>query len=749
MNNLKFTIALAIVLLAMTGWAQSESFQIHDENNQPLVGVSFSYGDQNGISDGSGTIAFQYIQGTVMDLSYLGYGKWQMDDADILKAIQAGNYIRKSIREEMQPVTIISMRMKTNEEERHSFGFQEKMAHDGGELLNRDPVISGIRKAGSYGFDPVLRGFKYDQLNIVMNGTQCATAACPNRMDPPTSQMAPNMLDRVEIFKGPYAMRYGGGLGATINFVTGEPEFFTEPNVLGRLSGRYDSNGEIFKSEGTIGLAGTNYTIGLFGSWAEGNDYQDGDDRTVQADFQRSSFGLKSAVKASDAHTFELSAFYNQAEDIDFPALRMDLRSDETLMLNASHKMKFENSALDSWTTTLFLSSVDHLMDNRLKNLDPRMMNASTDAQTNNFGGRTEGLWKKGNSKLYLGADFKQEEAEGIRTREFLLGPMAGNMLNDNVWQHGQIRKAGVFGEYNFKVQNWQMIVAGRMEMNKATVLDADPSFLEEYPDSDVTQINPSLSIGGLREISEGFTLGLWAARAQRSAGLAERYINKFSIGNDPFEMIGNPNLDPEVNNQIDLTLEWKTSNTKLDLDIFAGYMQDFISSVIDPTVPKLLPNSPGVRRFVNISNAYKTGFELNYQQHLASWICHDLAVAYTYAQDTERDEPLPEIAPLDVRYSLCGKFFDDRLRPLIKIRSVADQSRISTEFGETITPGFTLLDVDVSYTFTTHLKVQIGANNILDKTYYEHLNRSTAGMNPLPLNAQGRNLYLAISYTL
>ncbi|MEZ5022434.1 MAG: TonB-dependent receptor plug domain-containing protein [Chitinophagales bacterium] len=68
--------------------------------------------------------------------------------------------------------------------------------------------------------DPVLRGFKYDQLNIVMDGVQSATAACPNSRIPPTSQMAPNMLDRIEILKGPHALRYGSGFGGTINFIS-------------------------------------------------------------------------------------------------------------------------------------------------------------------------------------------------------------------------------------------------------------------------------------------------------------------------------------------------------------------------------------------------------------------------------------------------------------------------------------------------------------------------------------------------
>ncbi len=749
MNNLKYKLTIALMAIVFTIQAQKQSFQLQDENQHPLIGVTFTYADQSGISDNSGLIEFTYSEGSIMYLSYLGFGRWEMDNVLLESTVKKGHYIRESIQKELQPVTIISMRLKTTEEENMEFDYQDRMAHDGGELLSATPTISGIRKGGNYGLDPVMRGFKYDQLNVVMNGTQCATAACPNRMDPPTSQMAPNMLEKVEIFKGPYAMRFGGGLGGTINFVTSEPFFTEHAKVYGRLSGRYDSNGEVLKSESMVGIAGAKYNIGLFGSWAEGNDYTDGEDRTIPADFQRSSFGIKSAFNPSEHQTFEISAFQNKAKDVDFPALMMDLRSDKTLMLNASHKISFEERSLDSWTTTLFLSSVDHLMDNKLKNLDPRMMNASTDAKTKNYGGRTELLWKKGGTKLYLGADFKLEDAEGLREREFLMGPMSGNTLIDNAWQHGQIQKAGIFGEYNFRINAWQMVLASRVELNKAKVLDADPSFLEEYPDASTTQINPSFSIGGLNELTEGVTIGIWAARAQRSAGLAERYINKFSIGQDPYEMLGNPDLKPEVNNQVDLTFEWKTAKSNFSVDIFGGLMQNFISSIIDPSIATILPNRPGVRRFVNIDKAYKTGFEIGYNQHLTSWLCHDINVAYTYAQDAEREQPLPEIAPLDMRYSICGKLINDRLKPVLKVRYVADQNRISSEFGETATPGFTLLDFNIAYIMHNNLKIQVGANNLLDKTYYEHLSRSTAGMNPLPLNAQGRNFYLAFGYTL
>ena len=102
-------------------------------------------------------------------------------------------------------------------------------------------------------FDPVLRGFKYDQINVVYDGGQSATAACPNLMDPFTSQMPPNMIRRIEILTGPHALRYGCSFGATINFIPVSPRFSDEHRVYGRISGGYESNGNVIRSEGDLG----------------------------------------------------------------------------------------------------------------------------------------------------------------------------------------------------------------------------------------------------------------------------------------------------------------------------------------------------------------------------------------------------------------------------------------------------------------------------------------------------------------
>jgi iron complex outermembrane receptor protein len=720
---------------------------LDQENALPIRGATFQYGEQTGVSSEKGIISFVLEANTVMQLSHINYGSWEWNEQELKAIAQEGVYYRQSIAVNLYPVTIIALRPNLNPDERINIDYQDRMQHDASAILSQIPAINVIQKGGNYGFDPVLRGFKYDQLNIVMNGAQSATAACPNRMDPPTSQMAPNMMDRIEVLKGPHALRFGTGFGGTINFIPTKLRFTPDPDLYGRLSSEYQSNGQIFRSEGKLGFSGQNYDLSLLGAWAQGNDYLTGDGETVQADFQRGNFGANLGLKLSPKQQLRISALYNLARETDFPALPMDLREDDTWMFNARHDIAFNGGNLQSWNTTVFGSFVTHLMDNLLKPLDPRMLNAETLAKTYNYGGRTEGFWRFAKGKLYTGADLRVEGAEGTRVREFLMGPNAGKVFEDNAWQDGRISKAGLFGEYHFHQASWHLIASTRLELNQAVINDPSSEFVEVYSETQVTQFNPSFSLGLQKSLSPKVKAGLWLGRAQRSGSLTERFINYFPVGLDPYEMLGNPELRPEVNNQIDLTFSWATEKTALNIDLFAAYLQDYISSIIDPNLKPRLPMSPGVRQFTNIEQALKTGFEVSWTQELFLGLQHQTGVAYTYAQDLERDEPLPEIAPLDFRYTLRGQYLKGKLQPEATFRYVMAQSRISKEFGETETPAFALLNVKLGYQLAKMIRVQAGVNNLLDENYYEHLTRSVRGT-PNPIYAPGRNFYGSLNLT-
>lgn len=739
------------LIISLFSFAQQKSIikLLDAQTKLPITDATWNYGDQNGISNEDGRIELEWKENLELDLSHLSYGIWSLNANEIKAAINSGIITKQENIKSFQPVMVLSLHGTAADGERFMLGGQDRLAHDAGALLSRTPAISTIKKSGSYGFDPVLRGFKYDQLNIVIDGVQCASAACPNRMDPPISQISPNMIEQVEVMKGPYSLRFGNSFGGTINFKTGDPKFSAARTTFGRVTGNYETNGSIARSEAMIGTRGKRYEVSLFGAYSTGQDYTDGEGVLIPAGFMRGSVGANLGFAINSQQFLTATITRNLARDTDFPALPMDLRSDDTWLGNASHKIVFQDKSIKAWKTNVYATMVDHVMDNYDKVLEPRMADAITYASTLNYGGRTETELNVGGGNLFAGADFRNELVEGIRERVILMGPMKGKTPKDNPWQKGQVTKAGVFAEYQVNLNDFDLSVSSRLEYNNAQALDADESFSQHYSTTSATQINPGISIGANKSLSEDFSVGLWLGRAQRSASITERYINLFPVGLDPYEMLGNPELLPEVNNQADFKFDFKTSSTAVELTVFAAYLNNYISSEIRSDLNPRMATSPGVRQFKNVGEALMTGTEISWSQKLFAGLTQYAAVAYTYGQNLVTNSALPEIAPLDFRYTLVGNYMNGKLVPQVTLRHVLKQDRISMEYGETETPAFTLVDLSMNYKPWTAVTFTAGAQNLFDVAYYEHLSRSVKGMNPRPIYAPGRNVFLAVSFDL
>lgn len=739
-------IIMFVLIHTLADAQVNKQIQLLDQSeNSPIAGVSFQYSTKSGTSDYNGIINLQYKTGEELKLSHVSYGQWVLKDEEVKEAFSLGKILKERMFVNLQPVSIVALH-SANGAKKIDLNYSDKINHDAGAVLSSDISINSIKKSGSYGFDPVLRGFKYDQLNIVMNGSCSAAAACPSRMDPVTSQIPLNTIDNILILKGPYSLRYGNSFGGTINFLTAQPVFSDQFKAFGRLSNTYENNGNVFRSEGLLGLRGKSIDFNLFGSWSQGDDYKDGNNKIVQSDFLRGSFGTNLAIKLTEDQSVGLSVNRNLGRDVDFPALPMDLRKDDTWMFNAQHMLMLTNRNLVSWKTSVYATHVDHLMDNLLKPLNPRTVNAKSPTKTLTFGGRTESTWQIKNTTTYTGFDLRIENAEGNRTREMLTGPNAGKTFTDNIWQNSTISRGGFFAESNIKTNSFLYVLAGRLEYNSSKAKDVAAEFANNYKETTKNQLNPSLSLGIIKNLNSIYVLKLWIGRSQRSGSLTERFINYFSVGRDAYEILGNPQLKPEINNQTDVIFEVKTEKTFINVDVFASYLQNYITSVIRTDLKPRIVSSPGVRQFLNTGNAFKTGFEINWKQYLIFGFQHQAGIAYTYGVNIETDKPLPEIAPFELRYSITGKHLANKLNTEISLRHVLKQDRISAEFGEKETPSFTNMDGSISYKLFKSVNIAAGVQNIFDVAYYEHLSRPLNGNANEFIYNRGRNYFVSLT---
>jgi len=744
---MKNILLIFFLLLGNLLYAQHTIQLLDKETEKPIPYAHFLYQNQHGSSNLNGKFNIEIRKNAVLTISHVNYGKTKIEGGELDNSLKTGILHLSKIYISLMPATVIARKRNENTRDIMTVENSDKLSHDAGEFLSQSAIIGGIRKSGSYGFDPVLRGFKYDQINIIMDNGLSATAACPNRMDPPVSQIPMNMVDRVEILKGPYSLRFGNSFGGSIHFKSKPAIFSSSPKAFGRLSGSYESNGNIFRTEALSGTTGKFYSIGIYGAYSKGSDYKDGDGNFIKSEFNRRNIGWNSVVKLSPTQHLKISANNNFAENVDFPALNMDLREDNTWLVGIEHKINFNRSKIASITTSANASFVDHEMDNLRKELNPRMVNAITKAKTKNFALRSEVAFQFTNSTLYTGIDFKSEQAKGIRSRELLMGPKAGNTILDNVWQDSKISKTSIFGEYHFSLEDLYFVSSARFEYNEAKSRDAANEFINANSGTVPNRLNTSLSLGSTYDLSKQVRIGLWLGRAERSGSLSERFINFLPVDRDPYERIGNTKLNPEINYQADINLTWKRPKSELQISLFSSYINDYISSVIREGLTPRMATAPGVKQYINIDKAIMRGFEINFSQNLSQNFFHRINMAYTYGKNKEINQALPEIPPLDIRYSIGALLLKEKLRAEILMRHSLKQNRIAKDYGETESPEFSLFDFKASYHISDHIECKGGIRNIFDKTYYEHLSRSVKGSDNVSIYAPGRTFYATFAF--
>ena len=83
---------------------------------------------------------------------------------------------------------------------------------------------------------------------------------------------------------------------------------------------------------------------------------------------------------------------------------------------------------------------------------------------------------------------------------------------------------------------------------------------------------------------------------------------------------------------------------------------------------------------------------------------------------------------------------------PSLLFRKVGDQNRVSSEFGETITPGFKTVDLSTALHLSDQFEIQFELSNVFNENYYEHLSRSVSAIDS-PLLSIGRNFITRAVY--
>lgn len=605
-----------------------------------------------------------------------------------------------------------------------------KDPRDIGEIFS-DESGFGVIKRGGYAMDPVFRSFKYEQLNLVFDGGVFVSNACPNRMDPASTHVAPGDINQIELIRGPYSMRYGPAMGAVINIITQKPSYTSQFNVSGNIEGGYEFNGSGISGRAAILMTNKKYDLRINGGLIDFGNYVSGNGNEVPSSFKHYDYSVKLGVAPKKNHRLQVGWRQNFARDVLHAALPMDSDFDNSSIISLDYGIDKPGRKLFSIKAKGFYSHVDHLMSNTNRP-NFKKVEAESPVNATTYGGKVElGIKPSPKSVIYTGVDLRAVHKDGYRNR--LVKIMNGNpvtppkLFKDLIWQNSHYYDGGVFAEGTFYLDDNFDVTAGvRMDFVSSNALDTEADFEALYG-TDIKTTNTNISMTTtLRYTTEKNGLIMLAlGRGQRSANLLERYINHFTIGMDAYEYVGNPNLIPEINNQADIVVKDNIGPFSLSANIFYSYLQHYITAIVDEDIPrKFQPNLEPkfAKRYINIDEAWQYGFNAGIDYKIINPLHFYAGIYYTRAQNVDFNEPLPEITPLTGLFSLS--FEKEKYYLKWHGRIVAKQDKVSTSFDETESPGFQVWDFTAGYTPVKLLTLTFSVRNIFNANYYEHLSR-------------------------
>jgi iron complex outermembrane receptor protein len=614
--------------------------------------------------------------------------------------------------------------------------------HDVGEMFQKQPGFS-IVKRGNYAMEPVLRGFKYEQLNVQIDGGTKTSNACPNRMDPAISQISPEEIEKAEVIKGPYQVRFGPALGGVINVVTRSPEKVNEFKVKGDVAGGYMTNGGNYYGQANLQLLSKGFDVSLHGDYKNFGDYKSGDGTVIPSSYSRTGYSVKLGNNHGKNRQNRIQLTWRQgfARDVDHAGLPMDADKDNSSLAYIDYMAQDISDVIFQLKAKVFGSYVDHEMSTRYRP-SWAFTESVAPVTSKSFGGRLEFGLKPGDKLVqFTGLDYNYTNKDGVRNRFVKINGCTGDTLpqpkqfTDKVWQDSKMADLGIFFENKYQLgARLLWVIGARFDIVTYAIDNPAADFSELYdgdiqPDNDYNfSANTSLTW----QFDPGFYVQWAVGRGVRSAELTEKFINHLSVGVDAYEYVGDPHIKPEVNYQTDIIVSKKWEVVHVYGDVFYSYLNDFITAFVDTTLQKkFMPCKPPAhaKRFTNIDQATMLGVEAGIGFYFAEYFRATLNGGYTYAQNITWDEPLPEIPPFSMNVAFGYK--SSKIDAEIRARYAGAQDRVSESFAETTTPSFIVVDLAANYAPLDFMEINASITNLFNQNYVEHLSRAYKNMGP------------------
>lgn len=600
---------------------------------------------------------------------------------------------------------------------------------DAAALVRNLPGAAIVRNGSQTGIVQ-LRGLSGDRVAVRVDG-MAITPACPNHMDPPLHYANQAGGDLIQLYAGISPVSVGGDhIGGSLTVSQRVPEFADNSELLGKgeLSAAFLGSQNAWRSGADLTVAGSDASFRYRGSAATAGDLRFPGGTVRASGFDITSHSLTGSWRTAGGY-ISLDAGLGFTRDSGTPSLPMDMIEDDSWHIGLTQREKMDWGTVES---RLYIHDVDHLMDNHsLRPILPGNPAMDAPATSRDYGWRGDLTLPRGGDTFRLGLDLHRAELDAQQLA------VATSMTRDT-FQNSRRSRMGAYADWEHEFsREWSSRAGLRTDwvwsdadaVSNAILPPPGPQRNAIFADQDRfnqadlsftdRMVDAAVALRFKPDESTAFELA--AAVKNRAPSLVERYLwtplNASAGLADGRTYLGNPDLDPETAMEVALGITHQGANWNIGFTPFYQHISGYIQGL---PISRFDSSGNPVLQYQNLDEAELYGCELVAGYAITPELSIDSTLSYVRGRSDETGGDLYRIAPLRGLIDLAYR--RDAWEAHLECSWADKQSHVAAIQGERPSPGYAIWNLRLAKTFARSLRVEVGVENLLNKSYAEHL---------------------------
>lgn len=567
--------------------------------------------------------------------------------------------------------------------------------------LQSEPGVSAV-SMGPATARPVIRGLGGDRVLMLEDGERVGDVSA-NSTDHATA-VDPVSAQRIEVVRGPSALLYGSqALGGVVNVIREEVPRTVHHGIHSTVSVQAQSvNDGVVGSATVLSGIGRRIALRFEGGLRSAGDLATPEGALINTGIDTRNLAGGVALVGERGHVGAAYRFYGN--DYGVPGGFVGAHPEGVGIEMTRHVVKGDAQLRDVGPFNVIDGSTSHTRYNH-KEIEPGGILGTE------YGLFTTAGELKGH---HGGLGFITGGTVGVRAQYERFGFGGGLSTSD-----ARRTTLSAYAHEEVDLDAWTFEAGARFDWVSVDALDEDAdASIGNIRDRSFEALSGSLGV--LRRLGSGFSVGGSLARAFRAPDISELFSEGPHLASYSFE-VGNPDLDTEVGTGLDLFVRLDRGGVRGEIAAFRndidGYLFPRETGGISPRTQLPIFQYTG-------ADAQLIGLEGALDVVLTDGLAADGTLSWVRGTLTESDSPLPFIPPVNgrvgLRYDTPGWFAGS------EVRFAAQQDRLG-EF-ETVTDGYTVVGLSAGLRTTLAGRlhsITLRLDNLTDEAYRNHLSRT------------------------